>query len=631
MSINFQQKKRWWQTSKGAALIAGLLTALIFAATLQVHINGSSHPYATDVGELQNALPRWGTIHFSGYPLYSISGSLIVTILRLVGIAPAMGSSLVSLIWGSVTAVILVLLALELGAEWWAAILGAITFSVSTSMWIDSSLAELHSMSMMFMAGILLFSVRFDRSGNRSDLIWLTLFLSQGIFHGRAVLALMPVVGLLILPRWRQVLSQLPLLIGISLIAPALYIYLPLREWMGSDWTFGNTSTWDGFWRMFLNIKAGRFASVPTESASFQERIQVTLGILNDDLPLAIIVTGLFGLLLLKRKGWTYGRYALGISFAWIPYAIVPLIIYAGFVGDALLAVKLPVPMLAGVGIAFLLTRLYAWKRVIGNVAIVMSVIAIGLTAVRNYPSVVAITQDRSVEPIIAIADQATSPDAPTVMMVQWGHSFWGIAYAQAYRDQLEGVTLVDHNANFKDLVLTQENRLVTLSETFYLRSQDYWKSKLGNVYLDSYAPGLVEIRTSPRPDLEQGDAFLVNEELTIQSAMVADDGDEILLTLIWQANSAPTRDYRVAVHLVAQDPPTGPHDILSQADAAHPVDGWYPTSQWMAGQLVQDSYRLSPQQDGIPVAVRVTAYYIDESNQFVNGNWLTVPLSGAR
>ncbi len=627
MGINFQQKKHWWQTPGGAALIAGLLAAIIFASTLQMHISGSSHPYATDVGELQNALPRWGTIHFSGYPLYSITGSFIVTILRWVGIAPAMGSSVVSLIWGGITAVFLVLLALELGADWWAAILGAVIFSVSTSMWIDSSMTELHSMSMMFMAGILLFAVRFDRTGNRRDLIWLTIFISQGIFHGRAVLALIPVAGLLILPRWRQVLNQLPLLIGISLIAPALYIYLPLREWMGSDWTFGNTSTWDGFWRMFLNIKAGRFASVPTESAGLQERLQVVLAILHDDLPLPILCTGLAGLFLLQRKGWAYLRYATAISMAWLPYVVVALIIYAGFVGDALLAVKLPVPMLAGVGIAFLLTRLYAWKRVIGNVVIVLTVAAIGYTAVRNYPSVVAITKDRSVESVIAIADQAANPEEPTVMMVQWGHSFWGVAYAQAYRNQLQGVTLVDHNANFQDLVFRQGNRLLTLSETFYLRSQDYWQGKLGDIYLDSYAPGLVEIRTSPRADVSQDESFVVNEDLFIQSATVVEDPAGILLTLIWQAADKPTRDYRIAVHLVAQDPPTGPQDILAQADAAHPVDGWYPTTQWFAGQTVQDSYRLQRPTAGTPTAVRVTAYYVDETNQFVNGNWFVIPL----
>lgn len=627
MSINFQQKTGWWQTSWGAALMAGLLAAVLFALTLQTHINGSSHPYATDVGELQNALPRWGTIHFSGYPLYSMTGSLLVTLLRRMGIAPAMGASLVSLFWGSVTAVLLVFLALELGATWWAAILGAVTFSVSTSMWIDSSLTELHSMSMMFMAAILLFAIRFERCGRRRDLIWLVIVLSQGVFHGRAVLALIPVVILLILPRWRMVLRHLPQLMGLSLLAPALYVYLPLREWMGSDWTFGNTSTWDGFWRMFLNIKAGRFANVPTESASLQERIRVTLAILNDDLPLVLLMTGLPGLLLLKRKGWTYWRYAAGMSLAWLPYAVVPLIIYAGFVGDALLAVKLPVSMLAGVGLACLLTRLFDGKRVIGIAAVVISVGVIGFTAVRNYPSVIAITRDRSVEEVIAIADQVTDPEQPTVMMVQWGHSFWGVAYAQAYRNQLQGVTLVDHNANFRDLVLNQGNRLITLSETFYLRSQDYWEGKLGPVYLDGYAPGLVEIRTSPRNGDRLDNSFVVNDELAIESAEVVEEADGVVLKLVWTAVTGPARDYRVAVHLVAADPPAEPRDILAQADAVHPVGGWYPTANWQAGQSVQDVYRLPKPAAGSPVAIRVTAYYVDESNQFVNGNWMTLPI----
>jgi len=223
--------KAAWESPWGAPLLAGLLSALLFAITLQTHINGSSHAYATDVGEIQNALPRWGTIHFSGYPLYSITGSLIVTLLWLVGIQPAMGASLVSLLWGAVTAALTAQVARELGAGRLPAVLGAAAFSVATSMWIDSSLAEVHSMTMVFIVAILFFAFRYDRAGERRDLIWLAVVFSQGVFHGRSVIGVAPAAFLIVLPRWRQILRHLPLLVGVSLIAPLLYLYLPLREW----------------------------------------------------------------------------------------------------------------------------------------------------------------------------------------------------------------------------------------------------------------------------------------------------------------------------------------------------------------------------------------------------------------
>ena len=67
------------------AIIGAGLIFVVYLGTLQLTINGSQHPYTTDVGEIQNALPRWGTIHFPGYPLYSLTGSAFVSVVRLLG------------------------------------------------------------------------------------------------------------------------------------------------------------------------------------------------------------------------------------------------------------------------------------------------------------------------------------------------------------------------------------------------------------------------------------------------------------------------------------------------------------------------------------------------------------------
>jgi hypothetical protein len=96
-----------------AILGAGLVALLIYLTTLQVIPNGSQHAYGTDVGEIQNALPRWGTLHFPGYLLYSFSGSLFVTILRMVGVQPAVSTSLLSALWGAVSVSLLVVLAMR--------------------------------------------------------------------------------------------------------------------------------------------------------------------------------------------------------------------------------------------------------------------------------------------------------------------------------------------------------------------------------------------------------------------------------------------------------------------------------------------------------------------------------------
>ena len=186
------------------AAVAALALAML---TLQVQVNGSTSPYATDVGEIQNALPRWGTLHFTGYPLYTVTGSLAVSLLRLVGVAPAAGASLVSALWGAASVALLVALAMELGAPgrpppaeaWWRP---------SLSAWIDASIAEVHTMTMVLTVASLLLALHYRRSGARADLLWLVLAFTQGVAHQRAV-AFVRRTGGARGPRWRHVSSNL--------------------------------------------------------------------------------------------------------------------------------------------------------------------------------------------------------------------------------------------------------------------------------------------------------------------------------------------------------------------------------------------------------------------------------------
>jgi len=259
--------------------LAVAVAALLYLSTVQTIINGGGHPYVTDVGEHQNALPRWGTIHHSGYPQWTALGSLFVSALRVVGMAPAAGVSLYSLAWGLLTVALLVLLAMELGASGpWAA-LGALTAAVSTSVWMDASIGELHTATMALTLATLLFAVRFGRDGRRADLLWLTFVFSQGVVHQRSLVLIAPAVLLLVLPHllnvfrmgWRTWL----LLVAIALLAPLTYLYLPLRVWMGADWVFGAPGTWDGFWTLFFDNRADRVFDLSTDWAA---RLRTTAG-----------------------------------------------------------------------------------------------------------------------------------------------------------------------------------------------------------------------------------------------------------------------------------------------------------------------------------------------------------------
>jgi hypothetical protein len=64
-----QQARAMWNAPWGVLALGGLLSAGPFLASPQTHFNGGSHACTTDAGELQNALPRWGTIHLRLFTL----------------------------------------------------------------------------------------------------------------------------------------------------------------------------------------------------------------------------------------------------------------------------------------------------------------------------------------------------------------------------------------------------------------------------------------------------------------------------------------------------------------------------------------------------------------------------------
>jgi hypothetical protein len=611
---------------------AAVAAFTIFLSTLQWDINGSQSPYATDVGEIQNTLPRWGTIHFTGYPLYTFTGSLFVTVLRVFGVQPAAGTSLFSALWGAIAVGLLTLLALTLDVPGPMAALGSLLVALSTSVWIDASLAEVHTVSMVFTGATLLMAFWFRWSGARNDLLGLTLAFTHGVVHQRALAFLAPAVILLIVPRARAVWRNRWLVLGIALLAPLTYLYLPLRAWQGNQWTFGRPGTWHGFWAMVLDTKAGRIVEVPPDLGQWLIRVQTTLELLNEDLPIFLIAIGLASLLvpaLRSRKGES-----LGLALASLPYLALCLVIWEGRVSDALLAAKLPVIQLAGLGLALAAGELNRrWARFRVSTTVVLT-IAWATLFVAHRPTVLAITRDPGAESVIATVEQvAPLADRPTTVMALWGHDFWALAYAQAYRHQLPGLNLVDHNADFR-AILKRGDRLLTLEKTFYQRSLSWWDDEVGRVHLTSVATGVIEIARTPSltpADVPAGPHLDLGNGIRVLGAQLnRSRPDQLTLTVYWQAEQEPDKDYNVAVHLLAHDPPQGPGDILAQADRQHPVGGWYPTSRWQAEEIVRDDYVIPVSAGTQPVAVRVGMYQVDPQGQFVNTEWLVLLVPAA-
>ena len=64
--------------------------------------------------------------------------------------------------------------------------------------------------------------------------------------------------------------------------------------------------------------------------------------------------------------------------------------------------------------------------------------------------------------------------------------------------------------------------------------------------------------------------------------------GRKVTITLYWQGLARPSDDYSVFIHLVDDK-----GNLLSQTDS-YPVDGHYPTKQWIPGYTIVDEHELS-------------------------------------
>ncbi|MDX1413642.1 MAG: DUF2723 domain-containing protein [Candidatus Promineifilaceae bacterium] len=611
-------------------ILAMLIAFLLYLSTVQLHINGSNHAYATDVGEIQNALPRWGTIHHSSYPLYSALGSLFTTTLMSLGIPPAAGTSLFSAVFGAITVGLTVLLALEIGISGLSSAIGALVVAFSTSIWIDASLAEVHTVTLAFSVATLLFAHRFGRYGTRTDLLLLTFFFTQAVAHQRSVILLVPSVLLLIWPYLRLIWQNLPAIFLVAVLAPLTYIYLPIRAWMGAEWIFGAPGTWDGFWILFFDNRAGRVFEIQNSLSTWLVQIRTTFELLAADLPWPILLIGFISLIGMAIDK-TRRRAGIAFILIWVLNFLLTVLIWVDDVSDAQLAAKLPILIMTGLGLSYTLDWLLQRSTRLGTLAvlIILTTSIYGAWQARSFT--LTITRDRSVESIIETVDRVEpfSDGRRTTITTPWGRDFWGLTYAQAFRGQLQGLNLVDHNANHKE-ILSQGDHLLAPLATFLVFPVQWWENSLGHpLYLSTIAPEIIEMNTNPLYQAENV-PLDINHDLEngirIRSIVVKQtNAEEILLTVFWEEIGPIAEDYSIAVHLVAQDPPISEEDILTQADKNHPVEGYYPTTRWRAGEIVRDDYLIRIPPLSIPVAIRIGMYRFDPDQGFINSPWLSI------
>lgn len=627
---NFRQQIQAW----GPGLLALGVLLLIYGWTLQKDINGSSHDYLLDTGEIQVALNLWGTIHYTGYPLYILSSSPLTHLLHGAGLSPAAAASATSLIWSLLgLSLFYRVLCYIVAGNTILSGLAVMALGLVETFWLHSIIAEVYSFSLWLISLAFLLALRLQKEWQPTKWLAVVFVLGTAVAHHRLLLLILPIVGLLIgFPAWLWLKQGLKNIIHslLAFLAPFLvYIYLPLRAWQKATWVYGQPQTWAGFWQQFTGSEVtSGLLRLPSNIQVLVDNWHFLSDHLTRQMPWMFLTVGLLGLIWLTYKhpqkglAWLYGAVVFPFLVLIFPKAVwIP-------------AVLMPTLLCIIIGIVWLLHQLATARpnfRPISWIGLLF--LAMFLFRV-NLPFITQLTHDPHGRQIIRLFQAIPTDQFPgknPVVTLPWGTSFFAAAYGLYVVEELPELTLVDHRANFKEILA---DRGSILTPGFFLPywPPTWWQELLGPVRFDAVTPGVIAIsQQRPFQNVPPTTNFDLGNGIQIRSVNHTITHDTVQLQVYWEATEIITQTYGVAIHLVTQFPPTGPDDIVAQADAAHPVQSWYPTTQWTVGEIVLDQYELILPTETCPSAIAITMYQVNDAGQFENSEWFVIDLEDGR
>lgn len=186
-------------------IVTVLVAALLFGVTLQTDINGSNDFHMDDAGEFQVAWNTWGVAHPPGYPLINLAANILTHLIRLFGVRPALAASLFSMVLGLAALSVLYHLLLDRTGNPWISAAATLLLAVSHLFWINSSIAEVYTLGMLFAVLILWMALRLEPEQSERTIFALSLILGLAVGHHRTLLLLLIPLVPLLLPAWRSI------------------------------------------------------------------------------------------------------------------------------------------------------------------------------------------------------------------------------------------------------------------------------------------------------------------------------------------------------------------------------------------------------------------------------------------
>lgn len=593
-----------------------ILLFLIYLPTLQTQVNGSPDPYAEDVAEIQTALNLGGTLHATGYPLYSMLGAAFVAGVRTLGVNPALAASLYSTVWCFIALSIFYTLIVKLTGRTGVASIITLLLGLTRGVWAYSVVAKPYTMTLAFCALLLLLAL-WPGVDSRRRVLLLALVGGFAVSHHRMIAFMTPGLLLATIPPLfrdhRRIIPTFAIAIPVALIGFLPYLYLPIRASAGGLYVYGNPSTLQGFWDEFTAKEASHLFKFPAAPADWWNDARDTVDILLSQMtPMGTIAAIAALIILVPRR-----RLARTAALCGVGFLIFLLILHRVVMPTAVMTPAVMILMfLIALGLNDLLTaykEVKVWEVLLPTLSIVSVIVLIAL----NLAYIRGLTYDDAGLKMIALAK--TIP-RDGVFMYPWSTRFNEVAFSKYVTGENADLEIVDHRGEFKKISATKP--IYTYYEAFYRYPLQWWDEQLGHAYLSSPVDQIVSIQTAPVPQLFEPLKTVAKGEIGVYSVSLRCDVDTAYIEVVWAALRPPTRDLSVFVHLLEKEdaPP------LHTGDVAAPLYGWYPTTRWTPNEQITDHYQVQLRKEA--TLIKIGMYGQPEPGKFVNYPAFTLKLA---
>lgn len=590
--------RTFWREGGAVLLVVFLLATL---PLLQRIPNGSDHYYMIDVGEVQIVLNNWGTLHATGYPLYTILGNLLTDALTALGTPAVVAPAWVSWAWGMLATGLLWRLWARLSGQAWLAVLAVLALLLTRTVWIHMVIAEIYSFGWLLLVVLLGWALSPPTSTPTQRIYLLALGGGLAVGHHRALLMVAPALLFAVRSDFtspkRPILEVLVKAFGLGLLGLLPYLYLVIRARMGGAWVYGEPSTWVGLWDQFIGTEASRFIGLPSSWDQFTHNLTLVHAVILTDVHLIGLALGLSGCLMgIVRPRFRHASWTFSISGT-VAYAF-HVLVYS----DVLSALILPILLMLGWGWLMLLVAVWehlpGWNRALAVLG--WAGLSIGLS-ITHAPFIEQQVNHRA--GLETIAQLRPLPTGSTVML-PWGVRHFAAGFARDISGELAHLVVGDHQADYRHAF--ENGTLYTPEYTRHLYPSAWWENQLGATVLVEVAmPSLVRLYPTATVNPSTNEAF--TSEATLQCVE-----ESLYVWITWQAGETPLADRSVFVHLLDAE-----GAVLAQDDRFAPVYGWRPFSTFTPFEQVHDLYQL-PRMT-LAKTVRFGLYYQDTQGQFVN------------